>query len=297
LNSSVESELEWLREFVRDFRKRFLSLLSYKFREFGSVTALSILEAANVGIKGGEGDQSKELDSQELAILLTPFDLKRLESYANNMLDYHVILDLLPIIASLFFQRRLGDQVRLTAVQSSILLALGLQRKTIEDVEAELHLPVSQALALFVKIVRKISNRLIDIQKAAINAQIPEASSTVLNILPVRPDQGENVTASLDKELEDAGKEVESSMKERQRQMLDSLDLKKYAIDDASADWNLAEAQVANNLKGSGIKGVSTVVSVKATVAAGQKRKLEESVDGGGRDKKKPTRRGKKVKH
>lgn len=76
-----------------------------------------------------------ELDSQELAILLTPFDLKRLESYANNMLDYHVILDLLPIIASLFFQRRLGDQVRLTAVQSSILLALGLQRKTIEDVE------------------------------------------------------------------------------------------------------------------------------------------------------------------
>lgn len=76
-----------------------------------------------------------ELDSQELAILITPFDLKRLESYANNMLDYHVILDLLPIIASLFFQRRLGDQVRLTAVQSSILLALGLQRKTVEDVE------------------------------------------------------------------------------------------------------------------------------------------------------------------
>ena len=89
LNSSVESELEWLREFVRgtppifarlafrlmcmyllpcglDFRKRFLSLLSYKFREFGSVTALSILEAANVGIKGGEGDQSKGIISSRL---------------------------------------------------------------------------------------------------------------------------------------------------------------------------------------------------------------------------------------
>jgi tRNA(Met) C34 N-acetyltransferase TmcA len=79
-----------------------------------------------------------ELNSQELAILLTPFDLKRLESYANNMLDYHVILDLLPIVASVFFQRRLGDDVRLTAVQSSILLALGLQKKTIEDVEVRL---------------------------------------------------------------------------------------------------------------------------------------------------------------
>ena len=65
----------------------------------------------------------------------TPFDLKRLESYANNMLDYHVILDLLPTVASFYFERRLGPDLRLSAVQSSILLALGLQRKTIEEVE------------------------------------------------------------------------------------------------------------------------------------------------------------------
>ena len=68
---------------------------------------------------------------------------------------------------------------------------------------------------------------MIDIQKAAIKAQIPEASSSILDTLPVRREQDENVTATLDKELEDAGKEVESSMNERQRQMLDSLDLKK----------------------------------------------------------------------
>ena len=68
---------------------------------------------------------------------------------------------------------------------------------------------------------------MIEIQKAAIKAQIPEASSSVLDTLPVQREQGENVTATLDKELEDAGKEVESSMNERQRQMLDSLDLKK----------------------------------------------------------------------
>ena len=87
---------------------------------------------------------------------------------------------------------------------------------------------MSQALALFIKIVRKICNRLIEIQKAAIKARIPEASSSALVTLPVRREQqDENVTATLDKELEDAGKEVESSMNERQRQMLDSLDLKK----------------------------------------------------------------------
>jgi N-acetyltransferase 10 len=70
-----------------------------------------------------------------LSIHLGPFDLKRLESYANNLVDYHVIMDLLPIVSSLYFEKRLGEEVRLGAVQSSILLALGLQRKTIEQVE------------------------------------------------------------------------------------------------------------------------------------------------------------------
>lgn len=83
-----------------------------------------------------------ELGTSELAFLLSPFDLKRLESYANNMLDYHVILDLMPTVASFFFERRLGPDVQLSAVQSSILLALGLQRKTIEEVEVPtLHPP------------------------------------------------------------------------------------------------------------------------------------------------------------
>lgn len=80
-------------------------------------------------------DDIVELTSTELSFLLTPFDLKRLESYANNMLDYHVILDLLPNASSLYFQKRLGDDVKLSAVQSAILLALGLQRKTVEEVE------------------------------------------------------------------------------------------------------------------------------------------------------------------
>lgn len=76
-----------------------------------------------------------ELGAVELSMLLTPFDIKRLDSYANNLLDYHVVLDLLPTVAALYFQKRLGDELRLSAVQSSILLAIGLQRKTIEEVE------------------------------------------------------------------------------------------------------------------------------------------------------------------
>lgn len=51
------------------------------------------------------------------------------------MLDYHVIIDMLPTISALYFEKRLGEDIRLSAVQASILLALGLQRKTIEQVE------------------------------------------------------------------------------------------------------------------------------------------------------------------
>jgi N-acetyltransferase 10 len=75
------------------------------------------------------------LTPQELSFLFTPFDLKRLESYSQNSLDYHVILDLLPTAAMLYFEKRLGEEVRLSAIQSSILLGMGLQRKSVEDVE------------------------------------------------------------------------------------------------------------------------------------------------------------------
>ena len=74
---------------------------------------------------------------------MTPFDLKRLDSYANGALDYHVILDLVPSVASLYFGKRLGEDVKLSAVQSSVLLALGLQRKVVEDIAVWLYIVVA----------------------------------------------------------------------------------------------------------------------------------------------------------
>ncbi|KZT09262.1 DUF699-domain-containing protein [Laetiporus sulphureus 93-53] len=292
LNTATDAELEWLGEFAKDFRRRLLSLLSFKFREFGSVTALSILEAANKGVKKLPADRFKELDNSELSLLLSPFDLKRLESYANNMLDYHVILDLLPTVATVFFEKRFGDEVHLSALQSSILLALGLQRKTVEEVEAELQIPVSQILALFVKVVKKMSKRLLDIQKSAISAEMPEEPAAS------RLDGTENgtnwkpVETSLEDELKDAGNEVTEALREKQRAMIDSLDLSKYAIDDSSASWSVAEAQVAKLASGVGA-AKSTVVSVKATVV-GQKRKEDVMVkENGGEKEKRAKKRSK----
>lgn len=38
--------------------------------------------------------------------MVTLYDLKRLESYKKNLVDYHLILDLLPTLARTFFLRR-----------------------------------------------------------------------------------------------------------------------------------------------------------------------------------------------
>ncbi|KDQ51270.1 hypothetical protein JAAARDRAFT_185315 [Jaapia argillacea MUCL 33604] len=301
LNNSNETELEWLGEFSKDFRKRFLSLLSYKFRDFGSVMALSVLEAASAGVKYSESTNT--LTTTELSFLFSPFDIKRLESYANNMLDYHVILDLLPSLSSLYFEKRLGkrkqeegeegEEIKLSAVQSSILLALGSQRKTVEEVEAELNLPVSQTLALFVKLVRKITKRLIDIQKAAISAELPAAPITNLSgALP--KSTGKVVQEALNDELREAGDEEVRKMKEKQRAMIDSLDIDKYAINDASADWTAAEAQVSATAKNMGTTGKSSIVSVKSNLSASdivKKRKASGEGNQGKEGKAKKSRR------
>ncbi|KAF9254986.1 DUF699-domain-containing protein [Marasmius fiardii PR-910] len=319
LNSTPEGELEWLGEFAADFRTRFIALLSFpKFREFSCVLGLSILESINqcknVKEIDSQGGGVKALTPALLSTILSPFDLKRLESYGNNMLDYHVILDLMPTIASLFFQRRLtktsgqpqvesnqekssSGYISLSAVQSAVLLGMGLQRKSVEDVEVELSLPVSQTLALLVKVIRKISKRLMDIQRETVEASSSNTGATAqVQINLPNQENVSSISRNIEKELEEAGlKEKEDrEMRERQRELIDSLDLRKYAIDDSSMDWSVAEQQVQRMSSG-GKRKAQTVVSVLKTSPSGTKRKADGATDGDGDadpSGKKQTRRG-----
>uniref|UniRef100_A0A3B4WQZ0 RNA cytidine acetyltransferase n=1 Tax=Seriola lalandi dorsalis TaxID=1841481 RepID=A0A3B4WQZ0_SERLL len=92
---------QWLSAFWKDFRRRFLSLLSYQFSSFHPSMALSILQNKN---------------SSELGTYFSPYDLKRLELYSRSMVDYHLIMDLIPAVARMFFLKQLGD-VSLSAAQ------------------------------------------------------------------------------------------------------------------------------------------------------------------------------------
>lgn len=84
----------------------------------------------------------------------TDYDLRRLESYTRNLVDYHLILDLIPTLSRLFYLNRLP--IQLTVIQMTLLAGIGLQYKTIEQLKSELNLPQSQLLALFNKLIKKI---------------------------------------------------------------------------------------------------------------------------------------------
>ncbi|EEB06821.1 N-acetyltransferase Nat10 [Schizosaccharomyces japonicus yFS275] len=266
-------ESEWLGYFSRNFYRRFLSLLSYQFRDFTAITALSILDACNNGTKFVKKEPAK-LTESEVSTLFETYDMKRLEAYASNLLDYHVIVDLLPCVAELYFKDRFADTVKLSPVQQSVLLALGLQRKNVDDLEKEFKLPSNQVLALLIKLLRKVVNHLDSVEEQAIEAEMNDSSaqqkpeSKVPEFKPLQQ--------NLDEELEEGADEALLQLREKQRELINAVDLEKYSIRGDEKQWSAAEKQI-NKTSGKG----ATVVSVK-----GEKRTKDRSEGTKDRDSK-----------
>lgn len=277
----------WLGEFASDFHRRFINLLAYEFRKFTAVQSLSIME--------GEKDVTKEhkaksITKADLDNLLSPFDLKRLDSYANNLLDYHVIVDLLPLIAALYFTERLPASVSLSSIQAGILLGIGLQKKDIDTVSAELNLPVNQTLAMFAKIVRKVTTAFRTILTEAIDASMPQRVDAAVEEMDgvEKEEKFAPLEKTLEEDLKEAGDEVMSELKTKQRELIDSLDLTKYAISqDAEWESNKSAAKAASQ---------NGVVSIKSTKKDGKKREnaqeiyeqeMASSASGGNKKRKK----------
>ncbi|KAG7665792.1 NAT10 [[Candida] subhashii] len=250
----------WLHEFSKDFHKRFLSLLSYEFRKFQASQALSIIEATEVG-EGIGSSAVQKLTKQQLDERLSPFDLKRLDSYANNLLDYHVIVDMLPLLAQLFFSKKTGDEVHLSSVQSAILLAIGLQHKDIDQISNELHLPSNQSMAMFAKIVRKFSVYFRNVLSKAIEETMPALEDEQVKEMEGGEEEEVVDYAAVEQQLQDdlteAGDEAIKEMREKQRELINAINLDKYAIAD-DADWEGAEKSLTKAAKKGGVVGVKS---------------------------------------
>ena len=230
--STGSNDASWLGAFARDFHRRFVSLLSYQFRNFASVLSLSIGESATAGAKLDPSLAPPPLKKSDLDAAFSPFDLKRLDSYANNLLDYHVILDMIPTIATWYFSGRLNGSVSLSGIQQSIILAIGLQRKSVDELEKELTLPSSQLLAMFLKIVRKMSTHFRSLQENAVADTLPADKVPTTEAGPnahdeVVDERFKPLETNLDDELREGGEEVNAEMREKQRALIDALPLDK----------------------------------------------------------------------
>lgn len=89
----------------------------------------------NQGSTEAQEDQGliDSIPRSELEKHISLFDLRRLDSYSKNMVDFHLVLDLVPTIAKLFFNKQTLPKgtVNLSYVQAAILIGLGLQYKKI----------------------------------------------------------------------------------------------------------------------------------------------------------------------
>ncbi|XP_028917575.1 RNA cytidine acetyltransferase [Ornithorhynchus anatinus] len=222
LSEEEEAEQEpWLSAFWKDFRRRFLSLLSYQFSTFSPSLALNILQNKNIGKK-----VLAALSRQELEAVFISYDLKRLEMYSRNMVDYHLIMDMIPTISRMYFLNQLGD-MSLSAAQAALLLGIGLQHKSLDQMEKEIELPSSQLMGLFNRIIRKVVQLFSLIQEKAIEEQMVATKDIVM----------EPTIKSLNDDLNEAAKEFQEK---HQKEMgkLKEMDLSQYIIRGDDEEWN-----------------------------------------------------------
>ncbi|KAM0725527.1 RNA cytidine acetyltransferase [Formica fusca] len=226
INTEQDND-KWLQAYWSDFRRRFLSLLSYSFNTYPASLALSILINKTISL------ESVTLRKETLDVYFTSYDLKRLQMYSNNMADYHLIMDLLPSLARLYFLNMMGN-THFSAAQSAILLGLGLQHKIVDKLAEELNLPSSQLLGLFNRIIRKSIQYFNSVAENYVESTML-TNESVNEEVKINPLGGQ----SLHEELESAAKEL----KIKQRAELEKLkreNLEQYAIKGSETDWTSA---------------------------------------------------------
>ena len=165
LPTSFGADENWLSAYTGDFRKRMVNLLGFEFRKLNGSLAYQFvakekseqnqLSAIESGVE--ESAVAKGVTKAMLEQHITLFDLKRLESYAKNLVDFHLIMDLVPTIAKLYFLILPQGVPTLSYVQAALLVGMGLQFKTIDQMTEDLNLQAKQLLPVFNKAIRKFA--------------------------------------------------------------------------------------------------------------------------------------------
>ncbi|CAK9065097.1 unnamed protein product [Durusdinium trenchii] len=252
-----------LDHFVADFRLRFLRLLQGPFAKQPTRLALSVVDPlpADAAAAREENEENEStVESQEpltaasLLQFLSRDDIHRLEQYGRNLVEYGLVLDIVPALATLYLSRRMPS-VRLSTLQSAIMLAVGCQHRTFDEVAQEFNAPASQLLALFNKAMHKLSNHC----KALLERQVEEEGEAEgLGGRAMKSGEvvegGAFVKDSLKSDQKAAGQKVNKKLEEKRKELISTLTDERFAIAPSTEDF--AEA-----LQGTAPTG--GVVSVK----------------------------------
>jgi N-acetyltransferase 10 len=178
--TNLQSSPDWLRAFTADFKQRFTSLLGGAFRDVPTGLALAVLAP-----KVDFDDESRARGCERAAVCrangeaLSAHDLRRLEKYAQSLVDHHLVADLIPPLARAYFSGKIP--ATMSYAQLAIVLTVGLQHKDMDAAAKELGLPIPQVMALFNKAVRKMYAALRAGKTREIEAEMPAQSIPKLN--------------------------------------------------------------------------------------------------------------------
>ncbi|KAJ6918943.1 RNA cytidine acetyltransferase 1-like isoform X1 [Populus alba x Populus x berolinensis] len=222
-DSEASGSDEWgfFGPFYKDFKRRFARLLEGdSFRSMEYKLAMSVLDPK---INYTDMKQEHTLSAPDAFWRsptddLSPYDLERLKVYTGNLADFHLILDIVPILARLYFRGKLP--VTLSHVSASILLCVGLQQRNITFVEEQMKLERTQILSLFMKAMKKIYKYLRGIASKEIESTLPWIKEREL-----RPH-----SISVNDDLKEAAKQVEDGMKSKMEGFLNPEFLQQHAI-------------------------------------------------------------------
>ena len=215
-NLNDGQKIKWFIPFSIDFKHRLTSLLSFNFNKLNIKLCLSLLEPPITTSTASEKDDNekedenpvnKEMKKSEIELFLTKFDFKRMELYSRNMANYNMIIDLIPIIAHLYFNKKIF--VSLSYIQAGVLLGIGLQRKNFDEIVQEFNIEINQLLAMFNKMIKKFVNYIKNIYEKDIELEEEKDNEKNKEILKTNKNEfGGNILKEMQKELKGEGDKI-----------------------------------------------------------------------------------------
>ncbi|EDW86220.1 uncharacterized protein Dwil_GK16915 [Drosophila willistoni] len=246
------SSTPWLVLYYQDFKRRALKLMGKTFREFETKLCLALLKNKIVDSGKGDGTTSRPLDKSTLDVYFLPHDLQRLESYARQQSEFRLILDLLTDIAQLYFQGKI-ESLQLDLVQQGVLLALGIQGKTVDQLGGELNMPGNQLLAKFFDAMKKCNQCF----RSVVEEHIEDGMLQDADLS--RGDNLQPLTVTLEEELDKQAQKL-SKQQRKELKRLKAEQLDDYQIKGSEEDWSKALNTNGKASSGSG----SGLLSVKS---------------------------------